>query len=125
MNREKGPSRGRCSIPRHGTGSSGLPTSFHRLHDKLVGPCSGAYQHLLRYKPRPQNSKAGADNRTRPDYETATILCNNTSALQVNVILDCLSLKIPQQTLRKESGEAFGDISTMLEGNRETSHVKA
>jgi ribonuclease HI len=42
-----------------------------------------------------------------------------------HVILDCPKLRIARPTLRRETGEAFGDISAMLGGNRETSHVKA
>jgi hypothetical protein len=42
-----------------------------------------------------------------------------------HVILDCPKLRIARQTLSRETGEAFADISAMLGGKRETSHVKA
>jgi hypothetical protein len=42
-----------------------------------------------------------------------------------HVILNCPKLRIAQEILCRESGEAFSDISTMLGGNRKTSHVKA
>jgi hypothetical protein len=42
-----------------------------------------------------------------------------------HVLLDCLKLRIPRQKLRRELGEAFGDILAMLGGKGETSHVKA
>lgn len=42
-----------------------------------------------------------------------------------HVLLDCPRLKVPRQTLRRETGEAFGDIPTMLGGSKETSYVKA
>jgi hypothetical protein len=40
-------------------------------------------------------------------------------------MLDCPKLKTPRQKLRREIGEAFGDIPAMLGGKGETSHVKA
>ncbi len=43
----------------------------------------------------------------------------------IHVLLDCPKLKVPGQTLRRETGEAFGDISAMLGGNKDTSHAKA
>ena len=42
-----------------------------------------------------------------------------------HVILDCPKLRTPRQKLRKEVGEAFGDISAMLGGKGDTSHVTA
>lgn len=42
-----------------------------------------------------------------------------------HVLLDCSKLRIPRQKLRRELGEAFGDIPAMLGGKGETSHVKA
>jgi ribonuclease HI len=50
--------------------------------------------------------------------------CGATETV-IHVILDCLKLKTPRQKLRREIGEAFGDIPAMLGGKGETSHVKA
>lgn len=43
----------------------------------------------------------------------------------IHVLLDCPKLRMPRQKLRRELGEAFGDIPAMLGGKGETSHVKA
>jgi hypothetical protein len=42
-----------------------------------------------------------------------------------HIILDCPTLRIPRQSLRREIGDAFDDIPTMLGGKGNTNHAKA
>jgi hypothetical protein len=43
----------------------------------------------------------------------------------IHILLDCPRLRMPQQQLRWELGEAFGDMPAMLGGKGETRHVNA